>query len=212
MKWTSSSFVSSSAEAILSFTSTILALMELRQCVVIIFRSFISFWDMSSESPSAKHCATSWPAELSSRRTARICPKHTHNQPRVNTHNTCTHLCVSNCRFNVPSPAQEHTARDAITTSQTNKKKHQKQDIYRDPRLLFTRWSWLELNESVGWAIASCCNKAPPLEDRKGLQALTALIGSIMKLHGTYLMVTTGDILFVWTEMLHMTPGRSYRV
>lgn len=37
----------------------------------------------------------------------------------------------------------------------------------------------------------------PPLEDRKGLQALTALIGSIMKLHGTYLMVTTGDILFV---------------
>lgn len=52
----------------------------------------------------------------------------------------------------------------------------------------------------------------PPLEDRKGLQALTALIGSIMKLHGTYLMVTTGDVLFVRTEMVHVTPGRSYRV
>lgn len=42
----------------------------------------------------------------------------------------------------------------------------------------------------------------PPLEDRKGLQALTTLIGGIMKLHRTYLMVTTGDILFVLTKMM----------
>lgn len=44
--------------------------------------------------------------------------------------------------------------------------------------------------------------KKPPLQDRKGLQALTVLIGSIMKPHGTYLMVTTGDILFVRTKLV----------
>lgn len=44
--------------------------------------------------------------------------------------------------------------------------------------LLFTRRSRLEPNESNGLTSAGCCDKAS-LEDRKGLQALTALIGSV---------------------------------
>lgn len=71
----------------------------------------------------------------------------THNQPRVNTHNTCTHLCVSNCRFNVPSPAQEHTARDAITASQ--KKKKQKQNTKSKT---FTEIHVCCLQGGLGWS------------------------------------------------------------
>lgn len=160
MKWTSYSFFASSAEAILSFTSTILALIELWWCVVIIFRSFISFWDMSSESPRTQHCATSWSAELSSRRTAGICPKHTQSAPRKHT-TTPAHICVFPTADLMSSAPHRNTQRGTQLQPGRKKQQHQKQNIYRDPPLLFTRWSWLELNESVGWAIASCCNKAP---------------------------------------------------
>lgn len=152
-----------------------------------------------------QHYATFWSAELSSRRTAKICPKHTCNQPQVNMQNMCTHLV---CGFHAVSPVQNtHTPRDAITTRRQNTTKSKAlTELHLCCLQGGLSWKWTRPEQLLAAV------KKPPSEDRKRLQALTALIGSIMKLHGTYLMVTTGDILFVRTEMLHMTPGRSYRV
>lgn len=145
MKWTSYSFYASSAEEILSFTSTILVLIVLRPCVFMIFRSFRSLWDISSETDGILYGNKD------------LSKAHMQSAPS-NTQKICTHLCVSSCRSNVRSPVPS-THRG--TQLQPGGKAPPKAKHYRDPPLLFTRWSWLQLNESVGWAVAGCCNKAP---------------------------------------------------
>lgn len=137
-----------------------------------IFRSFRSLWDISSETHDIRYGNV---------HAAKICPKHTCDQARVNMQNICTHLCADSRRHNYNQEANHH----------------QKRNIYRDPPLVYmVVLAWAQQFLAVGIK--------PPLEDGKGLQALTALIGSIMKLHRKYLMVTTGDILFVRTEMVHV--------
>lgn len=126
MKWTNFSFFVSLAEAILSSTRTILVLILLH-IVFSLHSGLLEASEILAQKLMAscmekctQHCATSWSAELGSRRTAKICPKHTCNQPRVNTQNICTHLCVSNCRFNVLSPVQNtHRGRQLQLGSKT---------------------------------------------------------------------------------------------
>lgn len=81
--------------------------------------------------------------------------------------NMCTTLQCTSARS---VELSRDMPRDTITTRRP--KHHQQQNIYRHLHL-----SCLQGGEH-GLTSAGCCDKAS-LEDRKGLQALTALIGSV---------------------------------
>lgn len=198
-KWTHFSFVFSSAEAVLAFTNTILALIVL--CVFSIFTYFRSLTDMRWVNSLVHN--TDVHQVLVSRAEQQ---KHSKDvsKPHIigskNEKRTSAHICV------FPAADVETSAQN--THPGTQLRPGGKATVHRKT---FTEGHLCCLQGGLGWGRmrAGANQSLAPSEHRKGLQALPALIGSIMTLHQTYLMVTTGNILFAQRKVVKYDSRRT---
>lgn len=112
--------------------------------------------------PPYHHCTTHWTANCNKRPakswTIFTTPEHKRTMPRAGKTALTQSLCHqgSQCGFNLTSVRNTHVE---THSHKEEAKSTARQPITEEP-LLLTRWSWLELNYSVGRAVAGCHDKA----------------------------------------------------